>query len=74
MTGGMNPREQQLRAAMSAQATRNQCRSMKRQPMTSSRHLHTHAEVPNPMPVGSKLWVEVESDEGEKLIVSFDLH
>lgn len=33
---------------------------------------HTHAEVPNPLPAGSKLWVEIES-EGKKNAGSFDL-
>lgn len=34
---------------------------------------HTHAEVPNPLPVGSKLWVEIESDTGEKTRAGFEL-
>jgi hypothetical protein len=34
---------------------------------------HTHAEVPSPLPEGSKLWVEVESDTGEKIRAAFDL-
>lgn len=34
---------------------------------------HVHAEIPNPMPAGSKLWVEIESDKGEKTIAGFDL-
>jgi hypothetical protein len=34
---------------------------------------HTHAEVPDPLPVGSKLWVEIESDGGQVTTVSFDL-
>ena len=36
-------------------------------------HWHTHAEVPDPMPAGSKLWVEVEGDGGAKVVVGFDL-
>ena len=36
-------------------------------------HWHTHAEVPNPLPAGSKLWVEVDGDGGAKAVVSFDL-
>ena len=36
-------------------------------------HWHTHAEVPDPLPAGSKLWVEVEGDGGAKTVVSFDL-
>ena len=34
---------------------------------------HTHAEIPSPMPEGSKLWVEVETDKGEKTVVGFEL-
>lgn len=34
---------------------------------------HTHAEVPNPLPAGSRLWVEVETEKGEKTVVGFDL-
>ena len=35
-------------------------------------HWHTHAEVPSPIPAGSKLWVEIES-AGQKQIGSFEL-
>lgn len=34
---------------------------------------HTHAEVPDPLPPGSKFWAEVEPPAGEKFTVSFDL-
>ncbi|MCL4743307.1 MAG: hypothetical protein KJZ54_14015 [Phycisphaerales bacterium] len=34
---------------------------------------HTHAEIPNPLPEGSKLWVEIETDSGEVVVGSFDL-
>ena len=34
---------------------------------------HTHAEVPNPLPPGSKFWVEVEPPTGEAFKASFDL-
>ena len=34
---------------------------------------HTHAEVPDPLPPGSKFWVEVEPPTGETFKVSFDL-
>ena len=34
---------------------------------------HTHAEVPDPLPPGSKFWVEVEPPAGEQFKVSFDL-
>lgn len=27
-------------------------------------HWHTHAEIPNPLPPNSKLWVEIESSSG----------
>ena len=34
---------------------------------------HTHTEVPDPLPPGSKFWVEVEPPTGEKFTQSFDL-
>lgn len=34
---------------------------------------HTHAEVPNPLPEGSRLWVEIEAEGGAKTIAGFDL-
>ena len=34
-------------------------------------HWHTHGEVPNPMPEGSKLWVEIEGEDGTKTVVGF---
>lgn len=34
---------------------------------------HTHAEVPNPMPAASKLWVEIEGKDGKKGVASFEL-
>jgi len=34
---------------------------------------HTHVEIPNPLPPGSKFWVEVEPQSGQKLKASFDL-
>lgn len=34
---------------------------------------HVHAEIPNPMPAGSKLWVEIEDDKGATSVGSFDL-
>ncbi len=34
---------------------------------------HTHAEIPDPLPPGSKLWVEVEDDSGTRNVASFDL-
>jgi hypothetical protein len=34
---------------------------------------HVHAEIPNPMPTGSKLWVEIEDDKGGTVAGSYDL-
>lgn len=34
---------------------------------------HVHAEIPNPMPPGSKLWVEIEDDTRSTSVGSFDL-
>ena len=34
---------------------------------------HTHAEIPNPIPDGAKLWVEIEDEQGGKALGSFDL-
>ncbi len=36
-------------------------------------HWHTHAEVPAPLPAGSKLWVEIEAVGQGKRAGSFDL-
>jgi hypothetical protein len=34
---------------------------------------HAHAEVPNPMPSDAMFWVEIETDKGERVQVSFAL-
>lgn len=34
---------------------------------------HVHAEVPDPMPAGAKLWVEIEDDKGALTQASFEL-
>jgi hypothetical protein len=34
---------------------------------------HVHAEVPNPIPAGSKFYFEIEDDKGGKHVSSFDL-
>lgn len=34
---------------------------------------HTHVEVPKPIPADGKLWVEIETDKGEKSVVGFEL-
>jgi hypothetical protein len=36
-------------------------------------HWHTHAEIPNPIPAGSKIWVEIEAEGGAKGVCSFPL-
>ena len=34
---------------------------------------HTHVEVPDPLPPGSKFWAEIEPQQGAKQTVSFDM-
>ena len=34
---------------------------------------HTHTEIPATIPDGAKLWVEVETGDGQKQVTSFDL-
>lgn len=34
---------------------------------------HTHAEIPNPLPPGCRLWVEIEEVGGPKHVGSYDL-
>jgi hypothetical protein len=34
---------------------------------------HTHVEIPSPIPAGSKLWVEIETDQGDRFRGRFDL-
>lgn len=36
-------------------------------------HWHTHAEIPDPLPAASRLWVEIEDDKGGRSVASFDL-
>jgi hypothetical protein len=45
--------------------------SMKVKCETEEDHYHAHAVAPTPLPEGSKLWVEVENDKGEKHTGSF---
>lgn len=40
---------------------------------TDPNRWHVHAEIPNPMPAGSKLWVEIEDDKGATSVGGFDL-
>ncbi|MDX2147926.1 MAG: hypothetical protein SFZ23_10420 [Planctomycetota bacterium] len=37
------------------------------------REFAAHSEVPNPLPAGSRLWVEVEDDTGAAAVGGFDL-
>ena len=34
---------------------------------------HTHVEVPNPIPAGSQVWIEIQLESNEKLAMAFDL-
>jgi hypothetical protein len=34
---------------------------------------HNHVEIPDPIPEGSKLWVEIEAEGGTTSVTSFDL-
>lgn len=47
--------------------------SIKAKGELSDDHWHAHVEVPQTLPDGSKLWVEIENDAGEKHLASFDL-
>jgi hypothetical protein len=47
--------------------------SMKAKAELEKDNWHTHAEIPNPLPAGSMLWVEVESDGGSKAAAGFEL-
>lgn len=47
--------------------------SVKAKADVEAAHWHTHAEVPNPLPAGTKLWVEIEGKDGKKSLTSFDL-
>jgi hypothetical protein len=39
----------------------------------SADNWHTHVEVPNPLPAGSKFWAQVDPASGAAFKVSFDL-
>jgi len=36
-------------------------------------HWHTHTAIPDPLPSGSMLWVEIEDEKGVKVAGSFDM-
>jgi len=47
--------------------------SLKAKTAVEDGHWHTHGEIPDPLPVDSKLWVEIEHSDGKNSMVSFDL-
>jgi hypothetical protein len=47
--------------------------SMKAKAELEKDNWHSHVEVPSPMPEGSKLWIEVEAEDGKRTTVGFDL-
>jgi hypothetical protein len=53
--------------------TENGKASVKAKAGVEDNHWHTHAEIPDPLPADSKLWVEIEAKDGKKSVVSFDL-
>jgi hypothetical protein len=48
--------------------------SMKAKAELEKDNWHTHAEVPSPLPAGSMLWVEIETEGAEPLVCSFALN
>lgn len=47
--------------------------SVKAKADVEAAHWHTHAEVPDPLPAESKLWVEIELKDAKKHTTSFPL-
>jgi len=47
--------------------------SMKAKAELEKDNWHTHADVPSPLPAGSRLWIEIETEKPEKFTVGFDL-
>jgi len=47
--------------------------SLKAKADTEGDHWHSHVEIPDPLPAGAKLWIEVDGDGGAKAVVSVDL-
>jgi hypothetical protein len=47
--------------------------SMKAKAELETDNWHTHAEVPEPLPAGAKLWIEIEAEGGAKTVAGFDL-
>jgi len=53
--------------------TQNARGSIKARAELEKDNWHTHAEIPSPLPEGSQLWVEIETDAGERHVGAFDL-
>jgi len=53
--------------------TQNARGSIKARAELEKDNWHTHAEIPSPLPEGSRLWVEIETDAGERHVGGFDL-
>jgi len=47
--------------------------SMKAKAELEKDNWHTHAEVPSPLPAGSRLWVEIETEKSAKVVAGFEL-
>jgi hypothetical protein len=47
--------------------------SMKAKAELEKENWHVHVDVPSPMPEGSKLWIEIQSEGGDRTTVGFDL-
>lgn len=47
--------------------------SLKAKAEDENGHWHTHGQIRDPLPADSKLWVEIEHNDGKKSLVSFDL-
>lgn len=47
--------------------------SVKAKAGVEGEHWHIHVEIPDPMPEGAQLWVEIELEEIEPILVAFDL-
>ncbi|MCG3129893.1 MAG: hypothetical protein FLDDKLPJ_00631 [Phycisphaerae bacterium] len=47
--------------------------SVKAKAGVEGEHWHHHLEIPDPMPEDAQLWVEIELEEVEPILVAFDL-
>lgn len=53
--------------------TQNARGSIKAKAELEKDNWHTHAEIPSPLPEGSQLWIEIETDAGDRHAGAFDL-